>query len=101
MERTDVLELMATLELYGMLALGTALERVGTRSKRRRLALPSGEFRQYIDASQRYLGLLDLSTRSLSLSRLRRRRSCRIPPGNCGRVAPISDGHKKQVLIRG
>ena len=34
MERTDVLELMATLKLYGMLALGTALERGGTRSKR-------------------------------------------------------------------
>src|SRR4051794_15765728 len=52
----------------------------GQGASGRRLALPSGEFRQYINASQRYLGLLDFSTTSLGLSRLRRRCPCRIPP---------------------
>src|SRR4051812_30456103 len=46
------------------------------------LALPSAEFRQYINASQRYLGPVILSIRvSWSFPTApTRRRSCRIPP---------------------
>src|SRR3954454_9310990 len=52
------------------------------------LALPSAEFRQYINAPQRCLGPVALSIRLFGLSRLHRRRSCRRGPGNCGGFPP-------------
>src|SRR3954454_12731809 len=61
------------------------------------LALPSAEFRQYINAPQRYLGPVALSIRLFGLSRLHRRRSCRRGPGNCGGFAPTPRGHRTGV----